>query len=130
MAKNNKVLLVDDEADFREIMGSFLKRRKIAYETAGGCMEALDWLGQDHFNVVVMDVVMPGLDGLKCMAEMKKLQPELAIIILTGNASINTGVMSMKQGAFDFCMKPVDFEELLERIILAGEKSGLRATPQ
>ncbi len=58
------------------------------------------------------------------MAEMKKLQPDLEIIILTGNASLNTGVMSMKQGAFDFLMKPVDFEELLEKIILAGEKSG------
>jgi DNA-binding NtrC family response regulator len=124
MMTNKKVLLVDDEADFRDIMGSFFKRRKIAYETAGGCLEALDWLGRDHFNVVVMDVVMPGLDGLSCMAEMKKLQSELAIIILTGNASINTGIMSMKQGAFDFCMKPVDFEELLEKIILAGEKSG------
>lgn len=123
MVANNKVLLVDDEPDFREIMGSFFKRRKIAYETAGGCLEALDWLGQDSFNVVVMDVVMPGLDGLKCMAEMLKIQPELAIIILTGNASINTGIMSMKQGAFDFCMKPVDFEELLEKIILAGQKN-------
>ncbi len=122
MAANNKVLLVDDEADFREIMGSFFKRRKIAYETAGGCLEALDWLGRDSFNVVVMDVVMPGLDGLKCMTEMLKIQPGLAIIILTGNASINTGIMSMKQGAFDFCMKPVDFEELLEKIILAGQK--------
>lgn len=123
MMKNKKVLLVDDEIDFRKIMGAFLKRRGIANETAGGCMEALDWLGQDHFDVVVMDVSMPGLDGLSCMVEMQKLQPGLAIIILTGNASINTGILSMKQGAFDFCMKPIDFEELLEKIILAGEKS-------
>jgi DNA-binding NtrC family response regulator len=123
MEKNSKVLLVDDEAEFREIMGAFLKRRKVDHETAGGCLEALDWLGRDHFNVVVMDVVMPGLDGLSCMVEMKKLQPDLAIIILTGNASINTGVLSMKQGAFDYCLKPVDFEELFEKIILASEKN-------
>jgi DNA-binding NtrC family response regulator len=119
----NKVLLVDDEEEFRSIMGSFFKRRKISYETAGGCLDALDWLGRDQFNVVVMDVVMPGLDGLKCMVEMKKIQPELAIIILTGNASLNTGITCMKQGAFDFCMKPVDFDELLEKIILAGEST-------
>jgi len=119
----NKVLLVDDEAEFRSIMCSFFKRRKIPCETAGGCLEALDWLGREHFNVVVMDVVMPGLDGLKCMAEMKKLFPDLAIIILTGNAALNTGISSMKQGAFDFCMKPVDFDELLEKIILAGEST-------
>ena len=124
MLENKKVLLVDDEVEFRTITGSFLKRRGIAHETAGGCLEALDWLGKDRFSVVVMDVVMPGLDGLSCMAEMQKLQPDLAIIILTGNASINTGIMSMKQGAFDFCMKPIDFEELLEKIILAAQKSG------
>jgi DNA-binding NtrC family response regulator len=128
MMEDRKVLLVDDEADFREIMGSFFKRRKIAFETAGGCLEALDWLGRDVFNVVVMDVVMPGLDGLKCMAEMQKLQPGLPIIILTGNASINSGVLCMKQGAFDYCMKPVDFEELLEKIILASEKNASKAS--
>jgi DNA-binding NtrC family response regulator len=129
MMSNKKVLLVDDETEFRELTAAYLKRRKIACETAGGCLEALDWIGRDSFNVVVMDVVMPGMDGLKCMAEMKKLFPELAIIILTGNASLNTGVLSMKQGAFDFLMKPVDLEELLEKIILAGEKSGSSTVP-
>ena len=126
MLNNYKILLVDDEADFRQIMTSFFKKRKIACETAAGCLEALDWLGREQFDVVVMDVVMPGLDGLKCMAEMQKLYPGLSIIILTGNASINTGVLCMKQGAFDYCMKPIDFEELLEKILLAREKS--RAT--
>ncbi len=123
MLEKSKLLLVDDEADFREIMAKFFSRRGIDFETAGGCMEALDWLGRDSFDVVIMDVSMPGLDGFECMAEMKKVKPEVEVIILTGHASINAGVIGMKKGAFDYCLKPVDFDELLEKIILAREKA-------
>ncbi len=79
-------------------------------------------LGQENIDVVIMDVSMPGLDGLECMAEMKKIQPELEVIILTGHASLNVGISGMKKGAFDYCLKPVDFDELLEKIVLAKEK--------
>jgi DNA-binding NtrC family response regulator len=123
MAENKKLLLVDDEADFRSIMGKYFSRRHISFEAAGGCMEALDWVGRDEFDVVIMDVSMPGLDGLECMAEMQKVKPGLEIIILTGHASINAGLIGMKKGAFDYCLKPVDFDELLEKIILAREKA-------
>lgn len=116
-------MLVDDEMDFREIMSKFFQRRKIDFETAGGCLEALDILGQDSFDVVVMDVSMPGLDGIACMAEMKKVQPDIEVIILTGHASLNLGINGMKKGAFDYCLKPVDFDELLEKIVLAKEKA-------
>lgn len=122
MSEKSKLLLVDDEADFREIMAKFFARRGIDAQTAVGCMEGLDWLGRDDFDVVIMDVSMPGLDGLECMAEMKKIKPELEVIILTGHASINAGLLGMKKGAFDYCLKPVDFDELLEKIILAREK--------
>ena len=126
MSKNNKLLLVDDEADFREIIAKFFSRRKVDFETAGGCMEALDRLGRDSYDVVVMDVSMPGLDGIACMAEVKKIHPEIEIIILTGHASINTGLIGMKKGAFDYCLKPIDFDELLEKILLAREKAAGR----
>jgi DNA-binding NtrC family response regulator len=119
MEQHQKVLLVDDEADFRDIMARFFSRRKIDFATAAGCMEALDFLDSDRFDVVVMDVSMPGLDGLECMAEMKKLYPHLEVIILTGHASPNTGITGMKLGAFDYCLKPVDNDELLEKISLA-----------
>ena len=123
MLEKNKLLLVDDEADFLEIMGKFFTRRKIGFEVADGCMGALDWIGRDSFDVVIMDVGMPGLDGVRCMAEMKKVQPGLEVIILTGHASINAGLTGMKQGAFDYCLKPIDFDELLEKILLAREKA-------
>ena len=122
MVEKSKLLLVDDEADFRDIMAKFFSRRKIDVEMAGGCMEALDWIGKDSFDVVIMDVSMPGLDGIDCMAEIKKVQPEVEVIILTGHASINAGLIGMKKGAFDYCLKPIDFDELLEKIILARKK--------
>lgn len=126
MDKENKIMLVDDEQNFLEIMARFFTRRKIGFVTAGDCMDALDKLGEKSFDVVVMDVSMPGLNGLECMAEMKKVQPRLEIIILTGHASLNVGISGMKQGAFDYCLKPVDFDELLEKIILAREKVSSR----
>jgi DNA-binding NtrC family response regulator len=122
MDEKRKIMMVDDEVEFLEIMSKFFKRRQIDFETAGGCMEALDRLGEDNFDVVIMDVCMPGLDGLECMAEMKKVQPELEVIVLTGHASLNVGISGMKKGAFDYCMKPVSFDELLEKIVLAKEK--------
>ncbi len=121
MKKNRKILLVDDEADFRDIMAKFFTRRKVEYAAAGSCLEALDLLEQDDFDVVIMDVTMPGLDGLKCMAEMKKIRPHLQVIILTGHASPNAGIVGIRQGAFDYCLKPIDFEELLEKIVLARQ---------
>ena len=123
MQTNSKILMVDDEADFLEIMGKFFTRRKIGFETAGGCLEALDWLAKDHFDVVILDVSMPGLGGIECMAEMKKIQPGIEVIMLTGHASLHAGLTGMKRGAFDYCLKPVDFEELLEKITLAREKA-------
>lgn len=126
MPENKKLLLVDDEVDFRTIMSKFFSRRRIGFELAGGCMEALDWLSRDDFDVVIMDVSMPGLDGLECMAEMKKVKPDLEVIILTGHASINAGLIGMKKGAFDYCLKPVDFDELFEKIILAREKAAAK----
>jgi DNA-binding NtrC family response regulator len=128
MQEKSKLLLVDDEADFRDIMSKFFSRRNISLETAGGCMEALDWIGKEGFDVVIMDVNMPGLGGIECMVEIKKIQPEIEVIILTGHASINAGLIGMKKGAFDYCLKPIDFDELLEKIILARKKAAGQST--
>ena len=98
MNEKTKLMLVDDEPDFLEIIGKFFSRRKIAFETANGCLEALDWLARDRFDVILMDISMPGLNGFECMSEMKKVQPDAEIIFLTGHASLNTGINCMKMG--------------------------------
>jgi len=123
MVRKNKLLLVDDEEDFRAIMAKFFTRRGLDFATAAGCMEALDCLSRDAFDVVIMDVSMPGINGVECMTEIKKLNQDVEVIILTGNASINTGLVGMKKGAFDYCLKPIDFDELMEKILLAREKA-------
>lgn len=121
MDKQYKLLLVDDEVEFLETTAKFLRKRHIECETADCCMQGLDLLGSDDFDVVLMDMSMPGLNGLQCMAEMKKVQPDLKILILTGHGSLNTGINGMKQGAFNYCLKPVNFEDLLEMILLARQ---------
>ena len=117
-----KIMLVDDEVDFLNIMSKFFSRRKLDIQVADCCLKALDWLDKDVFDVVVMDVKMPGLGGLECMLQMKKIQPDLEFIILTGHSSITSGLEGIKKGAFDYCLKPVNFEEILEMILLARRK--------
>lgn len=122
MKVNNKILLVDDELDFREVMEKFFSHRGLACAVAANCAEALEQLDREPFDVVIMDISMPGLSGLECMEEIKKLYSWLEVIILTGHASVHGGLIGMKKGAFDYCLKPVEFSELLEKVLLAREK--------
>jgi len=122
MKVSNKILLVDDEPDFRTVMEKFFNHRELACAAAANCAEALALLDEEPFDVVIMDISMPGLNGLECMEKMKALHPFLEVIILTGHASVHGGLIGMKKGAFDYCLKPVDFGELLEKVLLAREK--------
>ncbi len=124
MNTNKKILLVDDEQEFREITGKFLLRRNLESLQAESCIAALDILGKrgSEIDIIIMDVSMPpGMDGISCMTEIKKSWPDKEVIILTGHASLQISISGMKQGAFDYCMKPVDYAELLEKILLARE---------
>ncbi len=123
MSTNKKILLVDDEQEFREITSKFLLRRNLESLQVESCVAALDLLGKrdKEIDVIIMDVSMPGMDGISCMAEIKKSWPDKEIIILTGHASLQISINGMKQGAFDYCMKPVDSIELLEKILLVRE---------
>jgi len=123
MQKKNRVLIVDDEADFSETLAKMFKRRDIDAVTADCCRMALEKLKDGEFDVVIMDVSMPpGLDGIQCLAQVKELWPTTEVIILTGHASVSSGIQGMQGGAFDYCLKPIDFGELLEKIELACEK--------
>ncbi len=123
MEKKYRVLIVDDEADFSETMAKRFERRNIEAVTAGGCEMALEKLKTSEFDVVIMDVSMPpGLDGIQCLAKVKEFWPKTEVIILTGHASVSSGLEGMKGGAFDYCLKPIDVEELFEKVALAWEK--------
>ena len=109
------MLLVDDEDDFRITLANRLKLRKIDITDAASGSEAIELVKQKPFDVAVIDVKMPGIDGIETLAEIKKIDPSIEVIMLTGHASIESGMESMKIGAYDYVMKPCDIDELLTK---------------
>jgi two-component system OmpR family response regulator len=120
--ENLRVLVVDDEADFLETIVKRLQRRKIdAYGVDGG-KKALEIVENERFDVVVLDILMPGMDGIETLKLLKKKKPFIEVIILTGHGSVESGLQGMQFGAFDYIMKPADLDELLEKIQQAYER--------
>ena len=120
--KECQVLVVDDEADFRETIVKRLQKRQLHVSGAESGEKALELMAAQPFDVVVLDVKMPGLDGIETLREIKKKNPLVEVILLTGHASMESGIEGMKLGAFDFVMKPAALDELMEKIRQAYEK--------
>ncbi len=108
-----RMLLVDDEDDFRTTLANRLKLRKIDITDAGSGKEAIELVKQQSFDVAVIDVKMPEIDGIETLKQIKQIKPAIEIIMLTGHASIKSGMEAMKLGAYDYVMKPCDIDELL-----------------
>ncbi|MBQ7738740.1 MAG: response regulator [Desulfovibrionaceae bacterium] len=112
-----RALFVDDEVEFLELMQKRLTKRGITLSVATNGQEALDILEstpkEEFFQIVVMDVRMPGMDGLETLRRMKDKYPDLPIILLTGHVSMGVAVEGMELGAFDYMLKPVSLSELL-----------------
>jgi two-component system, OmpR family, response regulator len=117
-----KILVVDDEDDFRETIVKRLQKRKMTAQGAESGEKALELIEAQPFDVVVLDVKMPGLDGIDTLREIKKRKPLIEVILLTGHASMESGIEGMKLGAYDFLMKPANLEELIEKMLQAYEK--------
>jgi two-component system OmpR family response regulator len=117
-----RVLVVDDEDDFRNTLIKRLETRKVPVTGAAGGDEALALLKEQDFDVVVLDVKMPGRDGIETLQEMKKLKPQLEIILLTGHASVESGIQGMRLGAFDYIIKPTPLDELLDKMQQAFDR--------
>jgi two-component system OmpR family response regulator len=121
-----RVLIVDDEDDFRETIVKRLNARKILAEGAASGIKALQILENKDFDVIVLDVKMPDMDGIETLRHIKKLKPEIEVIMLTGHASVEFGLKGMQLGAFDYVMKPAPLNELLDTIGQAyNKKRGL-----
>jgi DNA-binding NtrC family response regulator len=110
------ILLVDDEERFVEILAQRLQARGLNVDVATTGEKAIDLVKAKDFDAVLLDLSMPGMDGLAVLRKMKKINPYLQIIILTGQGSIQATVEVMKAGALDFMEKPVDINKLLEKI--------------
>ena len=111
-----RILLVDDEKDFASTLAERLVLRGFHTEVATSGMDALKHVGEEDFSVLILDVKMPGLDGLGVMAEVKRKCPTLPVILLTGHGAVASAETGMKEGAFDYLMKPIDIDELIETI--------------
>ena len=121
--ETSRVLVVDDEVDFLETVVNRLKKRKFEAEGVTSGEAAVELLKAKPFDVVVLDMKMPGgMDGIETFREMRKIQPYVEVILLTGHASVETSIEGMKLGAFDYLLKPVKFEELLAKLAAAIEK--------
>lgn len=120
-----RVLIVDDELDFLETIVKRLKRRKVDVTGINNGKAALDLLEKQHFDVVILDVRMPGMDGLDTLREMKRIRPLMEVIMLTGHASVESGMEGMQLGAFDYVMKPAEIDDLLEKVRQAFERKSL-----
>lgn len=121
-----KVLVVDDEADFRELMVKRLTRKKYGVSGASCGEDALALVKDRIFDVALVDLKMPGMDGLELLRQLRNVSPETEVIILTGHGSTETAVEAMKMGAYDYLTKPVDLQELQVLLEKAMEKAALR----
>ncbi len=126
MAEEFSVLIVDDEDDFRETLLKVLKKRNLNASGAESGPKALDLMDKTAFDVVVLDVKMPGMDGIETLREIKRKKPLTEVVLLTGHASIESGIEGMKLGAFDYLMKPLNIDELLDKVRQAYEKKVVR----
>lgn len=112
-----KILLVDDEKPFVETLMKRLKKRDIEIVAAFNGQEALDCLSEDGgIEVVILDIKMPVMDGMTALKEIKNRHPLVEVIMLTGHATVETGIEGMKEGAFDYLMKPCDVEQLIAKV--------------
>ena len=117
-----RVLLVDDEVDFAETLAERLETRGFTVSTAHNGEDALAKLRDTIFDVVVLDVIMPGLGGMDALREIKRLCPLVEVIMLTGHATVETAIEGMKCGAFDYLKKPTETSDLVAKISAAGQR--------
>jgi len=117
------VLLVDDEVPFVETMTKRLTKRDLDVSTAFNGQEALDKLEKSRsIDVVILDVKMPGMDGLETLGKIRKKYPLVEVIMLTGHATVESAIDGMKYGAFDYLMKPCDMDILISKVGEAAKK--------
>lgn len=110
------VLLVDDEEQFLGTLSQRLETRGLKVDAVTSGEEALKQVEDHNFDAIVVDLAMPGIDGIETLKRLKEKRPDLEIIMLTGHATVKSGIEAMKLGAEDFLEKPVDLNELLEKI--------------
>ncbi len=111
-----KVLLVDDESEFTETLSERLQLREMEVYTASNGSEALELVDAHRFDAVILDLQMPGMDGIETLKRLLSEDADQQVIILTGHATVSKGIEAIKTGATEFLEKPVDIQALTSLI--------------
>ncbi len=119
------ILVVDDEPAQRNLLAGFLQKQGHSVKTAGSGRDAIELNKHNTFDLVILDLKMPELDGVETMAQMKKIDPMTYFIILTGYGTVESAVQAMKIGAYDYLNKPINLDELEIIIARINEEKGL-----
>ncbi|HWN86761.1 MAG TPA: sigma-54 dependent transcriptional regulator [Vicinamibacterales bacterium] len=137
MARSGSVLVIDDEEVMREILEALLGREGYRVKVASSGEEGLDLARSTSFDAAIVDVMMPGIDGIATLEELKKIDEDLPVVMVTAFASVETAISAMKRGAFDYITKPFKNDEVIvvvrnavERRQLVAENAALRQSLQ
>src|ERR671924_875136 len=137
MRRNGSVLVVDDEEIMREILETLLTREGYQVRLASTAAEGLDLARAMPFDAAIVDVMLPGMDGISALDEIKKIDDDLPVLMITAFASVENAIAAMKRGAFDYITKPFKNDEVLvvlrnavERRRLVAENAALRQNLQ
>ena len=121
----HRVLLIDDEEEFTAALAERLEMRGMAVDTASDGETALEKIAARDYDAVLLDLAMPGWDGIETLKRIKKERADLQVVLLTGHATVGKGIEAMKLGAMDLVEKPVAFRDLLQKIEEASAKKAL-----
>ena len=111
-----KVLLVDDEKDFLEALGERMTNRGMNVSTTTSAKDAVKMVAEESYDAILLDLQMPEMDGIEALKAIKKINPDMQVILLTGHATVEKGIEAMKLGAMDLIEKPADIEAIAEKI--------------
>lgn len=118
------LLLVDDETEFVTTLAERLELRGMTVRTASDGEAALPMVDDETPDIIVLDLMMPGIGGMETLKRIKASHPDIPVILLTGRGSTKEGIEGMKQGAFDYMMKPIDLDQLLQKLEEARGSAG------
>jgi DNA-binding NtrC family response regulator len=110
-----RIMLVDDEEGFLSTTRNVLERKGINVATATSGSEALEKLAQENIDVVILDVKMPGMDGVSALKNIKSRNPSMEVIMLTGHGTVESALEGLRSGASDYLTKPIDIDELITK---------------
>ncbi|SFM84173.1 response regulator [Thermodesulforhabdus norvegica] len=122
MSEKARILIVDDEDRFRKTLKKNLQLEGFFVDDASSGSQALEKLSGSSYDVVLLDIRMPGMNGITALEKIKQMSPQVEVIVLTGHASVDVAVKIMQLGGYEYCLKPCDVKDLISKIEHSMEK--------